>query len=207
MRSVRATSVRLLLLVGGCAVLGAGVALLLTADLGSDGFSTLVNGVALATGLSFWISNVLVSVAFLSLAALRGVIPGIGTVVQVVVVGGVASLLLDRLDTPATWQGQALLLVATLPILGVGIATYLGSHTGAGPAEAAGLAWDPPVPFRWSYSAVQGGGAVAGWLLGATVGPGTILVIVLLGPLVDLTGRVLRLDVHQKAAPAPRSGP
>jgi len=201
MRSVRATSVRLLLLVGGCAVLGAGVALLLTADLGSDGFSTLVNGVALATGLSFWISNVLVSVAFLSLAALRGVIPGIGTVVQVVVVGGVASLLLDRLDTPATWQGQALLLVATLPILGVGIATYLGSHTGAGPAEAAGLAWDPPVPFRWSYSAVQGGGALAGWLLGATLGPGTLLVIVLLGPLVDVTGRLLRLDVHQGSAP------
>ncbi len=198
---MRTTPVRLLLLVGGCAVLGAGVALLLTADLGSDGFSTLVNGVALATGLSFWISNVLVSLAFLSLAALRGVIPGIGTVVQVVVVGGVASLLLDRLDTPATWQGQALLLVATLPVLGVGIATYLGSHTGAGPAEAAGLAWDPPVPFRWSYSAVQGGGALGGWLLGATLGPGTLLVILLLGPLVDVTGRILRLDVHQGSAP------
>ena len=200
---MRTTPVRLLLLVGGCAVLGAGVALLLTADLGSDGFSTLVNGVALATGLSFWISNVLVSLAFLSLAALRGVIPGIGTVVQVVVVGGVASLLLDRLDTPATWQGQALLLVATLPVLGVGIATYLGSHTGAGPAEAAGLAWDPPVPFRWSYSAVQGGGALGGWLLGATLGPGTLLVILLLGPLVDVTGRILRLDVHQGSAPTP----
>ena len=53
------------------------------------------------------------------------------------------------------------------------------------------------MPFRWSYSAVQGGGAVAGWLLGATVGPGTLLVILLLGPLVDLTGRLLRLDVHQ----------
>lgn len=199
---MRTTLGRLLLLVGGCAVLGAGVALLLTADLGSDGFSTLVNGVALATGLSFWVSNLLVSVAFLSVAALRGVIPGIGTVVQVVVVGGVASLLLDRLATPATWQAQTVLLVATLPVLGVGIATYLGSHTGAGPAEAAGLAWDPPVPFRWSYSAVQGGGALAGWLLGATLGPGTLVVILLLGPLVDITGRLLRLDVHQGSAPA-----
>ena len=85
-------------------------------------------------------------------------------------------------------------------MLGVGIATYLGSRTGAGPAEAAGLAWDPPVPFRWSYSAVQGGGALGGWLLGATLGPGTVVVIVLLGPLVDLTSRLLRLDVHQSAA-------
>jgi uncharacterized protein len=196
---------RLLLLVGGCGVLGLGVALLLTADLGSDGFSTLVNGVALSTGVSFWVANVLVSLAFLALAALRGVVPGIGTVVQVVVVGGVASLLLDRLATPGTWQAQALLLAATLPVLGVGIATYLGSRTGAGPAEAAGLAWDPPVPFRWSYSAVQGGGAIGGWLLGATIGPGTVVVIVLLGPLVDVTARLLRLDVHQ-GPPAPTPG-
>ena len=37
---------RLLLLVAGCVVLGLGVGLLLTADLGSDGYSTLVNGIA-----------------------------------------------------------------------------------------------------------------------------------------------------------------
>ena len=188
---------RLLLLTGGCVVLGIGVALLLTADLGSDGFSTLVNGVAISSGASFWLANVLVSVVFLALAAVRRVRPGIGTVVQVVVVGGVASLVLDLLETPATWQGQALLLAVALPVIGLGITSYLGSSTGAGPAEAAGLAWDPPVPFRWSYSAVQGGGAVGGWLLGATLGPGTFVVILLLGPLVDVTSRILRLDVHQ----------
>ena len=192
---------RLLLLTGGCVVLGTGVAMLLAADLGSDGFSTLVNGVSITTGISFWTANVLVSLVFLAAAAVRRVVPGIGTVVQVVVVGGVASLLLDVLPTPATWQGQALLLAAALPVLGVGIAAYLGSHTGAGPAEAAGLAWDPPVPFRWSYSAVQGGGAIGGWLLGGTLGPGTVVVILLLGPLVDLTSRVLGLDVHQGGRP------
>jgi uncharacterized membrane protein YczE len=193
-----------LLLVGGCVVLGVGVALLLTADLGSDGFSTLVNGVAIATGLSFWVANVLVSLAFLAVAATRRVLPGVGTLVQVVVVGGAASVLLDLLDTPGSWPAQALMLALALPVIGVGIATYLGSRTGAGPAEAAGLAWDPPVPFRWSYSAVQGGGALGGWLLGATIGPGTVVVILLLGPLVDLTSRLLRLDVHQTPAPSAR---
>ncbi len=178
-------------------VLGVGVALLLTADLGSDGFSTLVNGVSISSGTSFWLANALVSLVFLALAAARKVVPGIGTVVQVLVVGGVASLLLDVLETPATWQGQVLLLALALPVIGLGITTYLGSRTGAGPAEAAGLAWDPPVPFKWSYSAVQGGGALGGWLLGATLGPGTLVVILLLGPLVDVTSRILRLDVHQ----------
>jgi len=44
---------------------------------------------------------------------------------------------------------------------------------------------------------VQLFGAVVGWLLGATLGPGTLAVIVLLGPAVDLTSRLLRLDVRQ----------
>lgn len=190
---------RLLLLLGGCVVLGAGVALLLSADLGSDGYSTLVNGVSLSTGMAFVLANVLVSLAFVLLAALRSVRPGLGTAVQIVVVGLVADRLLALLDTPGTVWGQAGMLAAAFPVLAVGIAAYLGAHAGAGPAEAAALAWDPPVPFRWSYSAVQGGGAVVGWLLGATVGPGTVAVIVLLGPAVDLASRVLRLDVHQGA--------
>ncbi len=188
---------QLLLLVGGCVVLGVGVALLLTANLGSDGFSTLVNGVTIASGLPFWVSNVLVSLVFLALAAARRVRPGVGTVVQIAVVGGMASVLLERWAIPDDWTMQALMLAAALPVIGIGITAYLGSHTGAGPVEAAGLAWDPPVPFRWSYSAVQGGGAVGGWLLGATIGPGTIVVILLLGPLIDITSRLLRLEIHQ----------
>lgn len=186
-----------MLLVGGCVVLGIGVALLLTADLGSDGYSTLVNGVALASGLPFWIANLVVGVLFVALAAARKVFPGVGTVVQVGLVGLTVSVGLHLLTTPDGWPARITLLVLAFPVLALGIASYLGSRTGAGPAEAAGLAWDPPVPFKWSYSAVQGGGALVGWLLGATIGAGTIAVIVLLGPLVDLAARLLRVDVHQ----------
>ena len=189
---------RLVQLVVGCVVLGVGVSMLLTADLGSDGYSTLVNGIALSTGTSFLLCNTLVSLAFLALAAARRVYPGIGTVVQVVVVGVTVDLLLRVLETPDGLPGRVVLLVAAFPVLAAGIAAYLGSHTGAGPAEAAALAWDPPLPFRWSYSAVQGGGALVGWLLGATVGVGTLAVIVALGPCVDLASRLLRVDVHQR---------
>jgi uncharacterized membrane protein YczE len=188
---------RLVMLLLGCVVLGVGVGLFLTADLGSDGYSTLVNGISLATGLSFWIANTMVGVALVVLAALRRVRPGLGTVVQVVLVGVVVSAVLGLLDTPDGLLARALLLAAAFPVLAVGIAVYLGSHTGAGPAEAAALAWDPPVPFRWSYSAVQGLGALVGWLLGATVGAGTVAVVVLLGPGIDLASRLLRVDVHQ----------
>ena len=189
----------------GCTVLGTGVAMLLTADLGSDGYSTFVNGLTLATGVDFWIVNLVVGAVLVALAMLRKVHPGVGTVVQVVLVGVVVDVALGLFETPDDLVWRAVLLVAAFPVLAVGIALYLGSHTGAGPAEAAALAWDPPVAFRWSYSAVQGGGALGGWLLGATIGVGTLAVIFLLGPAVDLAARILSVDLHQQADPPTES--
>ena len=189
---------RLIQLFAGCTILGVGVALLLTPALGSDGFSSLVNGISISTGMPFVLANLLVSLGFLAIAALGGLRPGIGTLVQVVVVGGVVSLLYPLLEEPDSVWARTLLLLVAFPVLAVGIALYLGSHLGAGPAEAAALAWDPPVPFAWSYSLVQGGGALVGWQLGAAIGPGTVAVIFLLGPVVALAGRVLRVDIHQE---------
>jgi uncharacterized membrane protein YczE len=182
----------------GCTVLGTGVAMLLAADLGSDGYSTFVNGLALTTGVGFWIVNLLVGAVLVALAMLRKVIPGVGTVVQVVLVGVVVDVALGLVETPEDLVWRGVLLGAAFPVLAIGIALYLGSHTGAGPAEAAALAWDPPVAFKWSYSVVQGGGALGGWLLGATIGVGTLAVIFLLGPAVDLAARMMRVDLHQQ---------
>jgi uncharacterized membrane protein YczE len=196
----RYTPARVLLLVVGCVVLGLGVGLLLTADLGSDGYSTLVNGVARASDVPFVVANLAVSAGFLFLAALRGLFPDVGTLVQIVVVGFTVSFLLDVLATPDPLTGRSAYLVVAFPVLATGIAAYLGSNLGAGPGEAAALAWDPPVPFKWSYSCVQGGGALVGWLLGAAIGPGTIAVVLLLGPAVDLAARTMRVNVTQGRA-------
>lgn len=196
----RYTPSRLTLLFIGCLVLGLGVGLLLTADLGSDGYSTLVNGISRSTGISFMVANLAVSAGFLLLAAVRGLIPDVGTLVQVVVVGVTVSVTIDLLETPESLAGRSAYLVVAFPVLAAGIAAYLGSNLGAGPAEAAALAWDPPLPFRWSYSFVQGGGAVVGWLLGAAIGPGTLAVVFLLGPAVDLAARTLRVNVTQGRA-------
>jgi uncharacterized membrane protein YczE len=191
---------RAALLVVGCLVLGFGVALLLVADLGSDGFSTLVNGLAIATGLPFFVANTVVSGGFIVLAAMRRVRPGIGTLVQIVLVGATVSVIFELMGTPSSLAARLGLVLVAMPVLAVGIAMYLGANLGAGPIEAAALAWDPPVPFKWSYSAVQLLGAVVGWLLGGTIGLTTVAVIASLGPLVDLTSRLLHLDVHQGAA-------
>jgi uncharacterized protein len=192
---------RMAMLLLGCVVLGTGVGMLLAADLGSDGYSTFINGLSLTTGAAFWIVNLLVGVVLVVLAAFRKVYPGVGTVVQMVLVGVTVSVVLGVIETPADLGWRIGLLAAAFPVLAAGIALYLGSHTGAGPTEAAALAWDPPVPFKWSYSVVQGGGAIGGWLLGATVGAGTLAVILLLGPAVDLAARWMRLDLRQTGEP------
>ena len=189
---------RLLQLFAGCTILGIGVAMQLAPALGSDGISSLVNGISLATGMPYVVANLLVSIGILAIAMVGGLKPGIGTLVQVVVVGGTVSLLLPVLQEPGELWARLLVLALAFPVLATGIALYLGSHLGAGPAEAAALAWDPPVPFAWSYSVVQGGGALVGWQLGAAIGPGTLAVIFLLGPVVALAGRLLRLDIHQE---------
>jgi uncharacterized protein len=192
---------RTAMLLVGCVVLGTGVGMLLAADLGSDGYSTFINGLSLTTGAAFWVVNLLVGIVLVVMAALRKVRPGIGTVVQMVLVGVTVSVVLGVIETPGELVWRGLLLAAAFPVLAAGIALYLGSHTGAGPTEAAALAWDPPVPFRWSYSVVQGGGAIGGWLLGATVGVGTLAVILLLGPAVDLAARWMRVDLRQTGDP------
>ena len=74
---------RLIQLFITCVVLGTGVALLLDARLGADGFSTLVNGLRLSTDTPFWFMNLLVSAAFILAALVRGVRPGLGTIIQI----------------------------------------------------------------------------------------------------------------------------
>jgi uncharacterized membrane protein YczE len=187
------TPFRVSQLVVSCVVLGVGVALLLLTALGSDGYSTFINGLAISLDVPFLAVSCVLGAVLVALAWWRGLVPGLGTIVQPVVVGTTVSSLMAVLPAPHALVARAGLLLVAFVVLSLGVAGYLGSGTGAGPTEAAALAVDPPVPFRWSYSIVQGGGALGGWLLGAAIGPGTLLVIALLGPAVDLIDRRLHL--------------
>ncbi len=172
-------------LFASCLVLATGVVLLLRAAFGSDGYSTFVVGVSRASDWDFALVNALVGVVLVGIAWLRGTHPGIGTIVQTVVVGAAVSIGLAVTVQPSSLLVRSLLLALALPVLAVGVAGYLNTTTGAGPAEAAALSVDPPIPFRWGYNALQGTGALVGWLCGADVGVGTLLVVVVLGPAVD----------------------
>lgn len=190
-----------------CVVLGVGVSFLLDAGLGSDGYSTLLNGLTLATGWSFLLVSLVVGVALLALAWLRGRRPGIGTVVQTVGVGATINVVLPLMPGPESLPLRGLEVALGLLVLAVGVAGYLAVDLGAGPAEAAAQALEPGVPFRWSYTALQLTGMLVGWLLGADVGIATLLVAVLVGPLVDRLQPFLTPAAVRRSAEVARREP
>lgn len=176
---------RALQLLLGTATLGAGVALLVHADLGTDGFSTLISGLQRSTGWDFGVLNLLVAAIFVLLAWAKGERPGIGTVTHVAMVSLVSGLLLRVLpDLGGLWQ-QLAMFGCGFVVISVGIAAYLATELGAGPAEGAALAFDPPLRFRWSYPILQVICILIGWLLGATFGVGTVFLSLAIGPFVD----------------------
>lgn len=178
------------------ALLGFGVALLLDARLGADGYAMLIDGVSIRLGWEFLIVNTVISAIFVSAAWARGIQPGFGTLALPVMVGGVVSLLAPHLPEPDAMGWRIAEFTAAFVILCVGVAAYLAADSGAGPTEAAALAFDPPIPFRWSYSAVQIISGLIGWWCGADLGPGTVAVVVLVGPC------VARLVPHFRPTPA-----
>lgn len=169
----------------GCIVLGVGVALLLTAKLGSDGYSTLMSGLTAATGIDFAIISWVAAGVLVLLAWSRGQKPGIGTLCQLVLVGITVSILLKVLPSVDHLGARIGLFAAGYLVLCVGVAAYLATDLGAGPTEAAALAFDPPLAFRWSYTSLQMGGVLIGWICGATVGVGTLVLAAGIGWSID----------------------
>lgn len=166
------------------AVLGLGVALLLDARLGADGYAMLIDGLSIRSGWEFVIVNTAVSALLVAAAWLRGVTPGFGTIALPVVVGGVVSLLDPHLPSPDALPARIAEFLIAFALVCVGVAAYLAADSGAGPTEATALAFDPPIPFRWSYSGVQVVSGSIGWWCGADLGLGTVAVVVLIGPIV-----------------------
>lgn len=187
----------------GCIVLGIGVALLLAANLGSDGYSTLMSGLTQATGADFAVVSWISAAILVALAWLRGQQPGIGTICQLVVVGLSVSAFLKLMPEVTGTAGRIALFAAGYLVLCIGVAAYLATDLGAGPTEAAALAFDPPLPFKWSYSVLQVACVIGGWLCGATVGVGTIILAIGLGPVIDKVMPLLGHSAQEVAGTGP----
>ncbi len=175
---------RFAILIGGLWLFGTGEALVVAADLGNSPWTVLAEGVAKNTPLE--IGGATIVISFLVLAAwvpLRQT-PGLGTVMNAIVVGvaiGVMLLVLpeDPAD-PIRW----VLLGGGIAMVAIGGGVYLGARLGPGPRDGlmTGLHARTGRSLGLVRTVIELSALIAGFALGGTVGLGTVAFALLIGP-------------------------
>ncbi|MFG3578509.1 membrane protein YczE [Micromonospora chersina] len=193
---------RLVRLLTGLALFGASVALMVRADLGLSSWDVLHQGLARRTGLPLgWIVNGVALLVLLLWFPLRQR-PGVGTVANVALVGLALDAVLAVLPPPSALPTRVGLLLLGILLNGVATGLYLGARLGPGPRDGlmTGLA-ARGLPVGRVRTGIELAVLAVGWLLGGTVGPGTLLYALSIGPLAQFL--IPRLAVPAPGRPTP----
>ena len=193
----------------GLCLFGVGIWLGLQAHLGVGPWDVLHGGLADKLGTPFGRTSIGVSVVVFVISLVARVRPGIGTVLNVLVIGAVIDLLLASAVFDGVGGGplpQRLLCTAGgIASVALGSALYLGAHLGPGPRDGLMVAiaqrtgWSVGV----SRAALECTVLVLGILLGGPVGVGTVAFALGIGPAVQLAFRVLRQTPVRRPLEAP----
>ncbi|WP_273393932.1 YczE/YyaS/YitT family protein [Actinobacillus porcinus] len=168
---------------------GLGEGLLLLSDLGSAPWTILSQGLALQMGVSVgWTSFIISLVVMLFWLPLR-LRPGIGTLLNVAVIAFFLGLTVKMIPSPTALFTRWLYALVGILFLGIGTAFYLTCHQGAGPRD--GLMVGLCQRFHWKIGIVRTSIEVLvcllGFLLGGTLGLGTLVFALSIGWVVQLT--------------------
>ncbi|MFF3502519.1 YitT family protein [Streptomyces sp. NPDC003247] len=183
---------RLLQLYVGLALYGASSALLVRAGLGLEPWNVLHQGLAELTGLSIGAVSIVVGAVVLLLWIPLRQRPGLGTVSNVFVVGLAMDGTLALVPEAHGLSAGAALLAAGIVLNGVATGLYIAARFGPGPRDGlmTGLHRRTGRSIRLMRTAVEAAVVVTGVALGGTVGVGTLLYAVSIGPLAQLFLRV-----------------
>lgn len=171
----------------GLFLYGASVALQVRAVLGVSSWTVLTQGLEHVVPWSFGVITVVSSLVILLLWIPLRQRPGIGTLLNALAIGPAADLVLWLVPTPGTLVGRVLLLAASLALLAVATACYIGAGFGTGARD--GLMVGLHERFGWpvwaARTVVEVTVVVVGWLLGGDVGIGTVVAAFAIGPMVQ----------------------
>jgi uncharacterized membrane protein YczE len=189
---------------GGLVLYGIAISLEVRAGIGLSPWDVLAQGISNRTGIAFGlVTNIVGALVLLVWIPLRQR-PGLGTVLNVLVVGPSAQLGLWLIPQQTEPLPQGLLFAAGLLLLAVATGLYIGARLGPGPRD--GLMTGVRARTGWPIWAVRTGleGSVllAGWLLGGQVGIGTVAFVLLIGPLVHVALPLLRVPGGEPETPA-----
>ena len=183
--------IRLLKLLLGLTAYGVSMMMMLQSDLGLMPWDVLHQGIALQGDWPMGRVTIAVSVVVLLLWIPIRQKPGFGTVCNAIVIGlvfdTVNGLIGDRL-LDATIATRVALLIGGILLNAVATAAYLGAHLGPGPRDGlmTGLVRRTGRSVRLVRTLIEGSVMVSGFLLGGTLGVGTIAYVLLIGPLIQL---------------------
>lgn len=172
----------------GLFLYGFSLAMMIRATLGVSPWDVLGQGSALQTGLPFGVmTNIIGLIVLLLWIPLRQK-PGVGTILNVLLVGPSAEIGLAVLQEPEILWARILLFTGGLLLLAVASGLYIGARYGPGPRDGlmTGMHHRFGLPIWCVRTGIEGTVLLLGWLLGGPVGIGTVAVVLLIGPLVHV---------------------
>ena len=172
----------------GLALFGLGEGLLIVSFAGASPWSVLAQGIALNVNFSIGVITIFVSVGVLILWLPLNQKPGIGTILNAIIIGLMIDLCIKFVPTPENYIYQILLAIVAVLTVGLGGGIYLVANLGAGPRDGlmVGLQKKTNLPIAAVRGSIEITVMSIGWYLGGTVGIGTLLFAFGIGPAVAL---------------------
>lgn len=193
--TVKPPLVSVVFLMIGLVIFGLGEALLVTAGVGVSPWTVFAEGVTNLTGWSLGFATFVISVAILTLWVPLKQTPGIGTILNAVIIALVLEFVLPVLPTFESYIANVLLALAGVLVTGFGGAIYLVANLGPGPRDGlmTGLQSVTKLPIAIVRTFLEIMVVVIGWLLGGSLGLGTIFFALGIGPAMAIGMQILQL--------------
>lgn len=168
----------------GLWVFGTGEACIVAADVGNSPWTVLAQGISLNTPFSVGAATVAVSFVVLMLWVPLRQRPGLGTLMNAVVVGVAIDVMLPLLDPGDDLLPRIALMLAGIAVVALGSGLYLTCRLGPGPRDGlmTGLSRRTGRSLRLWRTVIELTALTAGFFLGGVVGLGTVAFAVLIGP-------------------------
>lgn len=179
----------------GLFLYGFSLAMMIRATLGVSPWDVLGQGGALQTGIPFGFMTNIIGVIVLVLWIPLRQRPGIGTILNVLLVGPSAEAGLALLGEPDQLWARILLFTGGLVLLAIASGLYIGARLGPGPRDGlmTGLHDRFGLPIWLVRTAIEGTVLLLGWWLGGSVGLGTVAFALLIGPMINIALPVFRI--------------
>ena len=176
----------LLFLIFGLFLFGLGETLLLASGAGVSPWTVLAEGISIYSSYSIGWSTFWMSLAVLLLWIPLKQKPGIGTILNVIIIALVFDYTLPYLPNPENYGFKVLQVIIGVLITGLGSGFYLISNLGPGPRDGlmTGVQRITGKPIALVRSTIEVIVVFFGWKLGGTVGLGTIIFALGIGPAV-----------------------